>query len=101
ATSSVRPLPFETDDWHLDVVVTGSQKSWMVPPGLAMVSVSERAWAAAERATMPRFYFDLAAHRKRAITGETPWTPAVGVCFALEGAIALLEAEGYVAIFAR
>jgi len=101
AISGLGAVPFETDAWGVDVVVTGSQKSWMVPPGLAMVSVSERAWAAAERATMPRFYFDLAAHRKSAITGETPWTPAVGVCFALDVAIALLEAEGYEAIFAR
>ncbi len=101
AISSLGAVPFETDAWDLDVVVTGSQKSWMVPPGLAMVSVSERAWAAAERATMPRFYFDLAAHRQSAATGETPWTPAVSVCFALDVAIALLEAEGYEAIFAR
>ena len=51
----------------------------MVPPGLAMVSVSPRAWAAAEQATMPRFYFDLQGHRDSAAKGETPWTPAVGV----------------------
>lgn len=99
--SGLGAVPFETDGWGLDVVVTGSQKSWMVPPGLTMVSVSGRAWAAAERATMPRFYFDLAAHRKSAATGETPWTPAVGVCFALDVAIGLLEAEGYDAVFAR
>ncbi len=83
------------------MVVTGSQKSWMVPPGLAMVSVSPRAWTAAERATMPRFYFDLAMHRASAAKGETPWTPAVGVCFALDIALELLEREGYPAIFAR
>jgi aspartate aminotransferase-like enzyme len=55
--SGVGAMPFETDAWGLDVVVTGSQKSWMVPPGVAMLAVSERAWAAAEQATMPRFYF--------------------------------------------
>lgn len=99
--SGLGAVPFETDAWGLDVVVTGSQKSWMVPPGLAMVSVAPRAWEAAERATMPRFYFDLAAHRASLAKGETPWTPAVGVCFALDVALELIEAEGYEAIFAR
>ncbi len=101
AISGLGAVPFETDAWGLDVVVTGSQKSWMVPPGLAMVSVSPRAWEAAAKATMPRFYFDLAMHRDSATKGETPWTPAVGVCFALDVALGLLEEEGYPAIFAR
>jgi len=101
AISGLGAVPFDTDAWGLDVVVTGSQKSWMVPPGLAMVSVSPRAWEAAARAAMPRFYFDLAMHRDSAVKGETPWTPAVGVCFALDVALGLLEEEGYPAIFAR
>nr|MBA2570794.1 alanine--glyoxylate aminotransferase family protein [Chloroflexota bacterium] len=99
--SGLGAVPFEADAWDLDVVVTGSQKSWMVPPGLAMVSVSERGWAAAERASMPRFYFDLGMHRASAAKGETPWTPAIGVCFALDVALELLEREGYPRIFAR
>jgi len=101
AISGLGAVPFETDAWGLDVVVTGSQKSWMVPPGLAMLSVSPRAWDAAAKATMPRFYFDLAMHRDSATKGETPWTPAVGVCFALDVALGLLEEEGYPAIFGR
>ena len=101
AISGLGAVPFETDAWGLDVVVTGSQKSWMVPPGLAMLSVSPRAWDAGAKATMPRFYFDLAMHRDSATKGETPWTPAVGVCFALDVALGLLEEEGYPAIFAR
>ncbi|MGZ3587239.1 MAG: pyridoxal-phosphate-dependent aminotransferase family protein [Candidatus Limnocylindrales bacterium] len=99
--SGLGAIPFETDGWDLDVVTTGSQKSWMAPPGLAMISVSPRAWEAAEGATMPRFYFDLAAHRDALAKGETPWTPAVSVAFALEAALQLIEAEGYPAIFAR
>jgi aspartate aminotransferase-like enzyme len=99
--SGLGAVPFDTDGWGLDVVATGSQKSWMVPPGLAMVSVSERAWHANETATMPRFYFDLRKHKESAEKGETPWTPAVGVCFALDAALELIEAEGYEAIFAR
>jgi aspartate aminotransferase-like enzyme len=99
--SGVGAIPFETDAWGLDVVVTGSQKSWMSPPGLAMVSVSARAWAASDRAEMPRFYFDLREHQKGLAKGETPWTPAVGVGFALDVALELMEAEGYPQIFAR
>ena len=61
--SGIGALPFHTDAWGIDVAVTGAQKAWMIPPGLAMVAVSPRAWAAAETATMPRFYFDLKRHR--------------------------------------
>ncbi|HEX5465796.1 MAG TPA: alanine--glyoxylate aminotransferase family protein [Candidatus Limnocylindrales bacterium] len=99
--SGLGAVPFETDGWQLDVVATGSQKSWMCPPGLGMISLSPRAVAAAEQATMPRFYFDLGAARASAAKGETPWTPAVGVCFALEAALELMRQEGLPAIFAR
>jgi aspartate aminotransferase-like enzyme len=101
AISGLGAVPFETDAWGLDVVATGSQKSWMSPPGIAMISVSERAWQAAEQARMPRFYFDLAKARKSLATGETPWTPAVGVLFAMDVALEMLEDEGYEHIFAR
>ncbi len=101
AISGLGAVPFETDGWGLDVVVTGSQKSWMVPPGLTMLAVSPRAWEAQERATIPRFYFDLRAHRDAATKGSTPWTPPVGVCFQLDVALGLMEAEGYDSIFAR
>jgi aspartate aminotransferase-like enzyme len=101
AISGLGAVPFETDAWGLDVVATGSQKSWMVPPGIAMVSVSERAWRRAESATMPRFYFNLAEARRLFATGETPWTPAVSVLFQLDVSLDMLEAEGYPQIFAR
>ena len=101
AISGLGAVPFETDGWDLDVVATGSQKSWMVPPGLGMVSVSERAWAAAERATMPRLYFDLAEARRSAASGETPWTPALSVLFQLDVSLEMLDAEGYPQVFAR
>jgi aspartate aminotransferase-like enzyme len=101
AISAIGALPFEMDAWDLDVVVTGSQKAWMIPPGLAMAAASERAWAAAERATMPRFYLDLARHRKVLPSGQTPWTPAVGLVIQLDVALSLMEAEGRPAIFAR
>ncbi|CAN5661039.1 alanine--glyoxylate aminotransferase family protein [soil metagenome] len=101
AISGLGAVPFETDGWGLDVVVTGSQKSWMVPPGLAMIATSERARAAEQQATMARYYFDLAEARKYADKGETPWTPAVSVLFQLDVALELLEREGYPRIFAR
>jgi aspartate aminotransferase-like enzyme len=99
--SGIGAMPFQMDAWDLDVVVTGSQKAWMIPPGLAMVAASERAWAAAATATMPRFYFDLARHREVLPKGQTPWTPAVGLVFQLEAALTLMEAEGMEAVFAR
>jgi aspartate aminotransferase-like enzyme len=99
--SGLGAVPFDTDGWGLDVVATGSQKSWMSPPGIAMISVSQRAWSANEQATMPRFYFDLAKARKSLATGETPWTPAVGVLFAMDVALEMLADEGYDHVFAR
>jgi aspartate aminotransferase-like enzyme len=99
--SAVGAIPMEMDAWDLDVVVTGAQKAWMVPPGLAMVAASPRAWAAADAATMPRFYFDLVRHRDALPKGQTPWTPAVGLFFQLDAALRLMEAEGREAIYAR
>jgi len=101
AISGLGAVPFETDEWGLDVVATGSQKSWMSQPGVAMISVSERAWQANATATMPRFYFDLAKARKSYATGETPWTPAVGVLFGLDVALEMLDKETYPQVFAR
>jgi aspartate aminotransferase-like enzyme len=99
--SGIGAMPFEMDAWDIDVVVTGSQKAWMIPPGLAMVAASDRAWTAAETATMPRFYFDLVKHREALPKGQTPWTPAVGLFFQLEAALVLIEAEGYEGVYAR
>ena len=99
--SAIGALPFEMDAWGIDVTVTGSQKAWMIPPGLAMAAASDRAWSAAESATMPRFYFDLVRHRDALAKGETPWTPAVGLVFQLETALSLMAAEGLEGIYAR
>jgi aspartate aminotransferase-like enzyme len=101
AISGLGAVPFETDAWGLDVVVSGSQKAWMVAPGLSLVAVSPRAWEAAATAKMPRFYFDLLAHKASAESGQTPWTPAVGVMFQLDVALSLIEQEGLEAIWKR
>ena len=99
--SAVGAIPTEMDAWDLDVVVTGAQKAWMIPPGLAMAAASDRAWAAAETAKMPRFYFDLVKHRDAMPKGQTPWTPAVGIFIQLAVALDIMEAEGRQNIYAR
>jgi aspartate aminotransferase-like enzyme len=94
AISSLGSVPLPIDAWDLDVVFTGSQKGWMVPPGMAMVSVNERAWKAIEAATIPRYYFDYKKAKSYLEKGQTPWTPAVSVYFAMDLALQKLEKEG-------
>src|SRR6185312_9125485 len=101
AVSSLGCIDLRMDDWDLDVVFTGSQKGWMVPPGLAMVGVSDRAWAATERATAPRFYWDFRSARKSLEKGQTPYTPPVSIYFGLDVSLPMMRAEGRDAIFAR
>lgn len=101
AISSLGSINLPVDEWGCDIVVTGSQKGWMVPPGLAMVSVSQEAWQANAKAKMPRFYFDLARAKKSAENGETPWTPAVSVVFAFSVALDMMLKEGLPNIVAR
>lgn len=99
--SSVGALPFEFDAWDLDVAVTGSQKAWMSPPGLSMIAVSERAWAAHRSATMPRFYWDFTKAQASGEKHTTPFTPAVGIVLALQTALSLMSSESKDAIFSR
>ncbi len=101
AISSLGSIPCAVDAWELDVVATGSQKGWMVPPGLAMVSVSPRGWQAFDQAKMPRFYFDFGRARDFLTKGQTPWTPAVSIFYALDVSLKRLLAEGIEAIVAR
>lgn len=101
AVSSLGSLPCRVDAWDLDVVVTGSQKGWMVPPGLTMVSLSARAWEANNSAKMPRAYFDLATAKRFAERGQTPWTPAIPLFYALDLALDFLTDEGLPSIHAR
>jgi aspartate aminotransferase-like enzyme len=83
------------------VVVSGSQKGWMAPPGIAMVAISEAAWERQAKATSPRFYFDWAQHRKFAARGATPWTPAISVLFGVREGIRMLLEEGLDNAYAR
>ncbi len=101
AISSLGCINVPTDDWHCDIVVTGSQKGWMVPPGLAMVSVSEKAWQAHAQAKMPRYYWDFSKAKDYLQIGQTPWTPAVSIFYALDTTLDLMLNEGLNNIFAR
>jgi aspartate aminotransferase-like enzyme len=102
AISSLGATRLETDAWELDVVVTGSQKALMCPPGLAFASVSERAWERSARATSPRFYFDWkrtrAAQQKG---GQSPFTPAITLVLGLDAALDLILEEGVEAQWQR
>ena len=75
--SSVCSIPISTDAWDCDVVATASQKGWMLPPGLAFISFSERAWEAHAEAKMPRYYFDMAMYKRYYEIGQPPYTPAI------------------------
>lgn len=99
--SSIGALPFDLEGWDVDVAISGSQKAWMSPPGLAMVAVSPRGWDAYARARMPRFYWDFSKASKNGTKGTTPFTPAVGVVRAMSTALRLMAEEGQEAVYAR
>jgi serine---pyruvate transaminase len=101
AISSLGAVPLETDAWGADVVVTGSQKALMTPPGLAFVAVGERGWAKAETASLPRFYWDWQRARAAQEKGSTPFTPATSTVVALDTALRLLLEEGLESAHAR
>ena len=89
------------DRWGIDVLVTGSQKALMLPPGLAFVALSERAWRRVDRPHLPGFYFDLKRERKSQSDETTAYTPAVSLVFGLHSVLGMLEQEGYPNVFAR
>ena len=99
--SSISSIAIETDAWGIDVAVSGSQKGWMAPPGFALVSVSERAWAQQAKARSPRFYFDWKEAKAWAEKGMTPFTPAVPVAFAMQEGLRMLEEEGLENVYQR
>jgi len=101
AISSLGSIDLPVDEWGCDVAVTGSQKGWMVPPGLAMVSVSEKAWQAHAEAKMPRFYWDFTRAKTYLGRGQTPWTPAVSIVYAMDTALEMMLEEGLANIVAR
>jgi aspartate aminotransferase-like enzyme len=99
--SGLGAMPFEMDDWGIDLVVSASQKAWMASPGIAIAAVGERARAAGERATMPRFYWNFGEARTWAGKGQTPWTPAISVLYGLRIGVQRLREEGRQRTWAR
>jgi aspartate aminotransferase-like enzyme len=101
AVSSVGGAEIKADEWGIDILVTASQKALMVPPGLAMLSVSPRAWEAVSRAQSPRYYFSLPAAKKSIIKHNTPYTPAVSLFAGLDVALDMIFAEGLAQVYQR
>lgn len=94
AISGLAAAPLKTDAWGLDVVVAGSQKAFMLPPGLAMVSVGPRAWERAVNNKSPKYYFDLQAARDNLTQSQTPYTPAVSLFMGLLESLKMIQEEG-------
>ena len=89
------------DRWGIDVLITGSQKALMLPPGLAFVALSERAWQQTKQAKLPRFYFDFVRERENLAKDTTAWTPAISLVTGLREALAIILEEGLPRVFAR
>ena len=101
AVSSLGCIDLPADRWGCDVVITASEKGLMTPPGLAIISVSQKAWKAYNNARMPRYYLDLGRAKKYLEKGQTPSTPAISLLYGLAAALDLMEKEGLSNIFAR
>ncbi len=95
----VSDLPM--DAWNIDVMMTGSQKAFMIPPGLAMIALNEKAWKLNQTAQLPRFYFDLAKEKKSQAKNQTAWTPAISLIVGLQASLRLMQEEGLQNIFKR
>jgi len=101
AISALAAVPIKTDEWGADIVISGSQKGLMIPPGLAFASMSPKAWALVEKSTLPKYYFDFKAYRKALTKTDTPFTPAVNLMIALREALKIIKEEGLDVVFAR
>lgn len=101
AVSGMMAAPLKTDEWDLDVVCSGSQKAFMVPPGIAAVSISKRAWKAFETSKCPKHYWDWALMKEEAPKGHTYTTPAESLIFGMREGLKMLQEEGRENVFAR
>jgi len=89
------------DEWKLDIVASGSQKGYMIPPGLSFIAMSQKAWEAAEKSNLPKFYLNLKSYRKSLLSNSNQYTPAVNLVFALDEALKMMREEGLDKIFFR
>ncbi len=99
--TSIAALPCPMDEWGIDVLVSGSQKGFMIPPGLSFIAVSDKAFGVYEQCKHPSFYFNWGAYRKSVREASTPYTPAVNLFVALNTALKIMKAEGLENIQAR
>ncbi|MEG4323440.1 MULTISPECIES: alanine--glyoxylate aminotransferase family protein [unclassified Microcoleus] len=101
AVTSLGAVSVPMEAWGIDVIASGSQKAYMIPPGLGFVAVSPKAWKAYKTATLPRYYLDLGKYSKDAAKNTTPFTPPVNMFFALQASLQIMKAEGLENVFAR
>ena len=101
AVSSLSSIELPVDEWHCDITITASQKGWMAPPGMAMISVSPEAWKAHAKAKIPRAYFDFSYSKECIEKGYLPWTPAISLLFALSVSLKMMLEEGLTNIIER
>jgi aspartate aminotransferase-like enzyme len=94
AITGLGTMPLDIDGWGLDVVIGGSQKAFMIPPGLAFMSVSPKAWKAGESNDLPHYYFNLKKEKKSGDGGESSWTPATSLILALGEALKYIKKVG-------
>src|SRR5579864_2457950 len=94
AITGLGTQPLDIDNWGIDIVIGGSQKAFMVPPGVAFLSISEKAWKMMDSAKLPRFYFNLKKERKNAVNGESSWTPATSLMLGLGEALRYIKTLG-------
>jgi aspartate aminotransferase-like enzyme len=97
--SGLGATPCPMDEWKVDILVAGSQKSFMIPPGLAYIAFSDKAWNLVEKSTMPKFYFDAKAAKKSIGKRTTPWTPAVTLIIQQKKALEIIESLGLEKLF--
>lgn len=101
AISSLGAMELKMDEWGVDVVVSGSQKGLMIPPGLAFVSLSQKAWNLVSQSRCPKYYFDFVKAKKSLQKADTPYTPAVSLIVGLNEALKMIRAEGLENVIAR
>ena len=99
--TSIGAFNVPTDEWELDIVASGSQKGYMIPPGLSFISMSDKAWRANELSNLPKFYLDLKSYKKSLINNSNPFTPSVNLMFALDEALRMMKDEGLENIFQK
>ena len=99
--TSIGAFNVPTDEWQLDIVASGSQKGYMIPPGLSFISVSKKAWKANELSNLPKFYLDLKSYKKSLLNNSNPFTPSVNLMFALDESLKMMKEEGLENIFKK